>query len=101
MSTATKARMDTAYQRLREHLAYLGLSTAAEELARAALQIARHTDGITTVADTLMDLAEVLRISGRGEEGRSVLREALDLYGQKGNVISAAQARTLLAELEQ
>jgi hypothetical protein len=35
VSTATKARVDTAYQRLREHLAYLGLSTAAEELAPA------------------------------------------------------------------
>lgn len=33
MSTATRARVDTAYQRLRERMAYLGLSTAAEELA--------------------------------------------------------------------
>ena len=35
MSTATRARVDSAYQRLREHLAYLGLSTASEELAPA------------------------------------------------------------------
>jgi hypothetical protein len=35
VTTATRARTDTAYQRLREHLAYLGLTTAAEELAPA------------------------------------------------------------------
>jgi DNA replication protein DnaC len=35
VSTATKARIDTAYQRLREHLADLGLATASEELAPA------------------------------------------------------------------
>ena len=42
MSTATKARVDTAYQRLREHLAYLGLSTAAEELAPALDRAAKQ-----------------------------------------------------------
>jgi len=35
VSTASKARIDTAYQRLREHLAYVGLATASEELAPA------------------------------------------------------------------
>jgi len=42
VSTATKARVDTAYQRLREHLAYLGLSTAAEELAPALDRAAKQ-----------------------------------------------------------
>lgn len=33
MSRGKAARIDSAYQRLREHLAYLGLTTASEELA--------------------------------------------------------------------
>ncbi len=80
-------------------LARWGRLEEAEELAQAALGIARHTDGITMVADTLMDLAEILRISGRGEEARPVLREAFDLYERKGNVVSAARAEAFLAEL--
>ncbi|MCC6174766.1 MAG: hypothetical protein IT305_05630 [Chloroflexi bacterium] len=33
MSRAGQSRLDTSYARLREHLAYLGLATAAEQLA--------------------------------------------------------------------
>jgi DNA replication protein DnaC len=35
MTTATKVRIDSAYHRLREHLAYLNLTTASEQLAPA------------------------------------------------------------------
>ncbi len=92
--------MCTARSARAKVLARWGRLEEAEELARAALDIARRTDIITTLADTLMDLAEVLRISRRGEEERQVLREALDLYERKGNVVSAARTREFLAELE-
>lgn len=48
-----------------------------------------------------MDLAEVLRLTGRSEEATRVLEEALALHGQKGNIVSAEKTRTLLAELSQ
>jgi hypothetical protein len=53
MSTATTARIDTAYQRLREHLAYLGLATASEELA---LDLERATSLKLSAVEVLEDL---------------------------------------------
>ncbi len=47
----------------------------------------------------LMDLAEVLRLSGKTSEARIQLEAALKLYGQKGNTVSAAAARAALREL--
>jgi DNA replication protein DnaC len=45
--------MDTAYQRLREHLAYLGLTTAAEELAATE---AGYRTCFTTASDLVASL---------------------------------------------
>jgi len=53
VSTATRARVDTAYQRLREHLAYLGLTTASEELAPA---LERGTSQKLAPVEVLEDL---------------------------------------------
>jgi DNA replication protein DnaC len=62
MSTATKARIDTAYQRLGEHLAYLGLATASEELA-PALERARtlRLSAVEVLEDLLAKEAEATR----------------------------------------
>ena len=62
MSTASKARIDTAYQRLREHLAYLGLATASEELA-PALERARSLklSAVEVLEDLLAKEAEATR----------------------------------------
>jgi DNA replication protein DnaC len=62
MSTATKARIDTAYQRLREHLAYLGLTTASEELA-PALERARtlKLSAVEVLEDLMAKEAEATR----------------------------------------
>jgi len=43
-----------------------------------------------------MDLAEVLRMSGKTREARLHVESALRLYEQKGNTVSAAAARSLL-----
>ncbi len=50
-------------------------------------------------ADTLLDLAEVLRAAGRESKARVVTERALGLYERKGNVVSAKWTRSRIAEL--
>jgi tetratricopeptide (TPR) repeat protein len=82
-------------------LARRGEDDAAEDLAREAVALAEPTDALDIRADALVDLADVLRLAGRKDEPRAVLEEALRLYGQKGNVVSAARARDVLAKADQ
>ncbi len=81
MSTATKARVDTAYQRLREHLAYLGLSTAAEELAPALDRATRQKlSAVEVLEDLLAKEAEATRarrLHGRLRFAHYPLRKTL------------------------
>src|SRR3989442_13300161 len=51
----------------------------AERLAREAIALIVDTDGLDLQANTLMDLAEVLRLAGRPDEAVPLLREALRL----------------------
>jgi DNA replication protein DnaC len=62
LSSAAEARVDTAYHRLREHLAYLGLATASEELA-PALERARDQklSPVEVLEDLMSRQAEVTR----------------------------------------
>jgi hypothetical protein len=48
-------------------------------------------------ADLLMGWAEVLRAGGDRNNADSVIGEAIQLYWRKGNVVSAARARSLAA----
>jgi DNA-binding SARP family transcriptional activator len=73
-----------------------GHTGEAEALAREAVAVARNTDGVNWQAKTCLDLAEVLRLSDRGDECGSLIEEARLLYERKGNVISARRAATLL-----
>jgi tetratricopeptide (TPR) repeat protein len=77
-------------------LARAGNLDAAEDLAREAVAFATDSDFLNTHADTLMDQAEVLRLAGRGVEARVAIEEAIALYEQKGNAVSAATARAAL-----
>jgi hypothetical protein len=70
-----------------------------EALVRHAVELARRTDCLLLQGDTLVDLAEILERAGRPEEAVTPLREAIDLYERKGNVVSAAKARALLGQL--
>jgi hypothetical protein len=72
----------------------------AERVAREAVTLAEGTDDINMHADALMALAEVLRLANRSSEAAAVIQEALNLYEQKGNVVSAGKARALLGELQ-
>jgi predicted ATPase/class 3 adenylate cyclase len=77
-------------------LAGRGRHPEAERLALEALRLAAETDDLNMHADTLMDLAEVLRLAGRDAEASRAAEEALDLYRQKGNLVSAERAERVL-----
>ena len=72
------------------------LVEAAETLAREAVAMTDGTQFPDWRADTLLDLAEVLRVAGRPEEANAAARVALRLYETKGNLVSADKARGLL-----
>jgi DNA replication protein DnaC len=81
VSTAAKARVDTAYQRLREHLAYLGLTTASEELAPALDRAGSLKLSAVEVLEDLMakeaEATRARRLSGRLRFAHYPLRKTL------------------------
>jgi tetratricopeptide (TPR) repeat protein len=81
-------------------LARRGEHAAAEELARASLDLAGAGDLTPAHADARMDAAEVLELVGRPEEAAGEVRRAIDLYEQKGNDVAATAARERLVRLE-
>jgi class 3 adenylate cyclase/tetratricopeptide (TPR) repeat protein len=72
---------------------------AAHRLASEAVELGRKTDCPSWRGDTLMVLAEVLRLAGDPEGASEALREAIDLYDAKENLVLAAAARGLLASI--
>jgi tetratricopeptide (TPR) repeat protein len=81
-------------------LARRGNLEPAEALAREAVALAARTDWYAFHAMALSDLAEILRLAGRGVEAARLLEEAVALYERKGARVDAEQARHRLAELE-
>jgi len=77
-------------------LARRGKLSAAEHEARRIVAAAGVDDNLNMHGHALMDLAEVLRMSGKTREARLHVESALRLYEQKGNTVSAAAARSLL-----
>jgi len=80
-------------------LARQGDVDEALRLAREAVAIVAQTDWLNSRGDALLDLAEVLDFADRPDEAAPVIAEALGLYEQKGNVVSARKAHELLAGL--
>jgi class 3 adenylate cyclase/tetratricopeptide (TPR) repeat protein len=80
-------------------LARWGRFDEAEQLAREALTMIEQTDSPILQANTLMDLAEVLRVSGKLVKAVPLMRAALALYERKGNVVSAARTRAAIEDL--
>ena len=64
-------------------------------LARAALERARETEFIMLRAESLVELAAVLRCAGR-EGADAALEEAIAAYAAKGDVVSSARVMALL-----
>jgi DNA-binding SARP family transcriptional activator/tetratricopeptide (TPR) repeat protein len=71
----------------------------AENLAREAVGFAARSDFLNVHGDALVDLAAVLRLAHKLEEANRALESAAELFAQKGNDVSAARARSLLAAL--
>ena len=65
-------------------------------LATEAVRLAERTDFLTIHAETLLDLGAVLRQGGRSEAADAATGDALELYLQKGDVVSAGRVRSLL-----
>ena len=76
-----------------------GRLAEGEQIAREAVALAQDTDDINLHGDALMALAEVLQLAGRPDEAAPFIDQALRLYEQKGNLVSAGKAHSLLAEL--
>jgi predicted ATPase/class 3 adenylate cyclase len=77
-------------------LARRELHAEAEVLATEALALVEETDLLDLTGDTLLDLAEVLRLGGREPEAAACVERALACYTAKGNDVSAGRARQLL-----
>ena len=77
-------------------LAKRGAIAQARLVAEEAVRLADRTDGLNQVAATRLALGEVLRLAERFGEADRAVREAIELFEQKGNSVGASQARDLL-----
>lgn len=73
-----------------------GQADEAVSLARQAVALASGTSNIEQRADALVDLDEVLGLTGRQNEQGPPLREALSLYEQKGDLVLAGRLQARL-----
>ena len=78
-------------------LARRGETEEAVALAREAAASMADSDDITAHAETLVDLAEVLRAHGDAAGAAAALAEAIALHEEKGNVLPAERCRRLRA----
>jgi len=80
-------------------LAARGETEATVELASEAAHENAGNDGLTTSAETLVDLAEVLRAAGDRRGGADALAGAIALHEEKGNVVAAERCRKRLIDI--
>ena len=81
-------------------LARRGNDREAEQLAREAAARIEGTDALDLRGGALLDLADVLTLAGRKQEARAPAEDALVLFERKGNVVSAEEARRMVAQAE-
>jgi class 3 adenylate cyclase/tetratricopeptide (TPR) repeat protein len=75
-----------------------GRNEEAVALAGEAATLAEKTHDLRLRAEALRDLGAAYESSGRRDEARRPLMEALNLYEAKGDVVSASATRRLLGE---
>ena len=75
-----------------------GEHAEAEQLAREAVRLADATDLLNVQADAYSDLAGVLSLAGKPEQAAAALKQALERYGRKGNVVMADRTRERIAD---
>jgi tetratricopeptide (TPR) repeat protein len=76
-------------------LARRGRNEEALLLAWEAVELIGRTDAHVSKAETLVDLAEVLRLAEREDEAEAALDEAVALFDAKGGVAAAESIRAL------
>jgi class 3 adenylate cyclase/tetratricopeptide (TPR) repeat protein len=76
-------------------LARRGEHSAAEELAREAIEFVEESDFLPVHGEALVDVAEVFQLVGQADEAAPALEAAVRLHDQKGNAAAAARARAL------
>lgn len=74
--------------------AAFGHSAMAEELAKLAVRIADGTDFVDLCGEARMELAAVRILCGNLAEARRSIHQATLRFGVKGNLVSAARARS-------
>ena len=72
----------------------------AERVARKTVALTDGADAYITRTRALLALAEVLELTDRAHEAATWVREALQVFETKGDVISARRTRERLARLE-
>jgi tetratricopeptide (TPR) repeat protein len=77
-------------------LSVSGAHERAVRLAGEAVALAADRDVLDVHGDARLQLAIVLRAAGRAEEAHAAADEALRLYEQKGDVLSAERTRAVL-----
>jgi hypothetical protein len=68
----------------------------AEKLARDAIGLACSSDAPNRHAKAQLDLGEILSLAGRAGEARAAFGQALKLFEEKGNLVGAEHARSLM-----
>jgi DNA-binding SARP family transcriptional activator len=81
-------------------LARRGELADATHTAREALAIVSVTDYVELHGKALVALGEVMRAAGATDDADAALRQALELFERKENVVQAEQTRALLAARE-
>jgi len=71
-------------------------ATAAERLIEEAVAIVERTDFLFDRGTVQLDRAEVMELLRRDEEARVARERALEMFEEKGDLISAARTRSLL-----
>jgi class 3 adenylate cyclase/tetratricopeptide (TPR) repeat protein len=80
-------------------LARKGNCDLALILMGEAVDLLARTDAVIAQAETLADLAEVLRHAGRGKDAEEALDDAITLFETKGNIVSAEGLRVSAASV--
>ena len=81
-------------------LARAGKMAEAHSLALAAVKRARRTEMPALHGLALVEFSTVLHLAGRIEEACAAVTEAVAIYSAKGDVVSTARSKDLLARIE-
>ena len=101
LGASNDTEVQMGWRRIRARLlARRGEFGDAGRVADEAVEISRRGDSPNDQADALMALGEVLSLAGERDRAAEAVREALELYEVKENVISARSARQALEALE-